>query len=421
MSKRLLIKKLSVEDIWDLNYVLHEDFKMLEKFPHKAKTKTVFREVKLFFLMLLKSLYKKEYKYPKVTQPNFLYICGTINNYKVLYPLSAATANSMLLGKDCPWQIPKFKAYWYALPYFFRALSLVKKSTGYKKRVGVAYFEKIWASYGYYKLAYKLLEHIQPKVVVIANDHLAPYRCFMRAARAMNIKSVYVQHAGTAIHFPPLEFDYAFLDGQLSYENYLTHGSRNTSFVYLAGSPRFDEIVKIRHERSKMADTIGIAVNAVDEPHRVEQLVRDLITLGKKIIFRPHPGIIKLKKRYQEMANQYGMAFSDPVSEKTSDFLRNIHLLISNTSYIQFEAVLSGIHALQYQFSALNDDGYGFVKNKCVSILHNIDEVENYLILPLTSDQSEYIKKSIANYGDLLQGKNTAFQFANILNHEILE
>ena len=56
-------------------------------------------------------------------------------------------------------------------------------------------------------------------VVFVANDHTGPCRSIRLACEQLNIKVAYIQHAVSSI-FPPLEFDYAFLDGKVAYDIY---------------------------------------------------------------------------------------------------------------------------------------------------------------------------------------------------------
>jgi hypothetical protein len=413
--KKSSIRRLSFDEILDLNYVLKPEFLLLQKFPKRAKIKNIFSGVKLFWALLIKSLLSKKTKYPKVKNIDFLFISGSQNNSKVLKPLYRTTPNALYLDEK---SIPKFWAYWYSIPFFFKALRYLRLSAGYERKIQIAYFERFWSVYGYYKMTKKLLISVNPKVVVVANDHLLLYRCILKVSKELNIKTLYIQHAGTAPHFPPLEFDYAILDGKISYEKYQTQKEKNTATVFLAGSPRFDEIVNINNTRKSLdIKTLGVAVNTIDDPKLVFNFLTSLKLKTKyPIILRLHPGI-KGKKlfTYKKFIQENQIFISDPSNENVCEYLAKINLLIANTSYIQFEAILSGIQALQFPFSELIKDRYDFLKDELIVEFSNIEDLDSYFEMKITEKQFTYIKKNIENYHQLLNGINTIEGYNEIL------
>lgn len=410
---------LDFDELLDLNYVFKKEFQLLNKFPEFQK-RTIFSGVKLFFLIFFKSLLRGDFKYPIVKNVDFLFISGSVNNSRILSPLAKKTPNSYLVGGNKGLAIPKFWAYFYSLPYFFKIIALYRISKGYNRKIIRVFFDRFWSTYGTQKMVEKMLRKTQPKVVVVANDHLMLYRSIMRIAKKMGIKTLYVQHAGTAPHFPPLQFDFAILDGQIAYDNYFTHHSGNISKVFLAGSPRFDKIAKIRWKR-KTGKCLGIAVNTLDIPEKIEAFLSN-IKIDFKIILRLHPGIKgKRKKDYQELAKNKNIEISYPQKEPVDFFLTNITMLIADDSFIHFEAILSGIQSYYYSFSNLNNDGYGFLRDDFIYKLEDLENIKLHLNDKIDQNQLEYLKKTIANYEDLLEGKSTLDLYSQILEKDILK
>jgi hypothetical protein len=90
--------------------------------------------------------------------------------------------------------------------------------------------------------------------------------------------------------------------------------------------------------------------------------------------------------------------------------------LIANDSFIHFEAVLSGIQSVQYKFTIIERDGYGFVKNSFIKRIDNMWDIKKIQDEPLSAKQEKYLFNSIGNYQDLQEGKSTVQRYYEILN-----
>jgi hypothetical protein len=414
--KKTYFKPINLKTIKDLNIVLGEQFAFLEKFPERKKYTTILPGIRLFFLIMFKSFLKNETQYPKLKDCDFLFISGSRNNHNVLAPLTSLNGSIGFIGKGTENAIPKFWGYFYSLPYFWKSYSIIKNAEGYERKSYLSHFETVWKTFGYTKMTYKLLSQINPKIIVVSNDHVLFFRCILRIARKLNIKTVYVQHAGVAEHFPPLEFDYALLDGKDSYDKYLSGGKINTSKIFLAGSPRFDPIFAIRKERIPNK-TIGVAINQLDNFKLVEKAISQIRNISNIILIRLHPGIKgKEKAKYIELIKSNKLGISDTEKEGVEQFLKKISLLIANDSFIHFEAVLSGIQSVQYKFTIIERDGYGFVKNSFIKRIDNMWDIKKIQDEPLSAKQEKYLFNSIGNYQDLQEGKSTVQRYYEILN-----
>lgn len=419
--KKVFFKSTLLDLVRDLNPLLGKDYDILAKLPNKKKNKNIFPGIYLFFMVMIKSLLRKEIIFPKTKECDFLFISGSQNNFKVLRPLKSVEGNNFLVGIGSDYPIPKFWGFFYSLPYFFASWNVVRKTKGKEKKIFTAYFDLVWKTSGYLKMTEKLLTEIRPKTIVVANDHTLFFRCVLRISQRLKINTIYIQHAGVSEHFPELEYDFAFLDGKDSHEKYEKKGINSSTKVFLMGSPRFDPIFKISHERRRKNDAIGLAVNIMDQFERVQNFLNDLINTKKVVIARLHPGIKgSLEKKYYDLFREKGVLVSDPRKEKVAVFLRQIDLLIANDSYIHFDAVLSGIQSVQFDFCEGPNDNYGFLKKKFIDPIIDVSSIPYYMNKEISPAQSNFIANTIGNYQDLLNGKSTTETYKEILQEKLI-
>tara|TARA_E500000331_G_scaffold326141_1_gene344053 strand:- start:288 stop:1073 length:786 start_codon:yes stop_codon:yes gene_type:complete len=83
------------------------------------------------------------------------------------------------------------------------------------------YLYKLTESYMFIPYFLEELDRIQPKLIILSNDHSIYARSLRITAEILEIKTLYIQHASVSKIFPPLEFDYALLDGNVAYQNYI--------------------------------------------------------------------------------------------------------------------------------------------------------------------------------------------------------
>ncbi|WP_127844986.1 hypothetical protein [Psychroflexus aestuariivivens] len=411
----------SKEEILRLNYNFHPPFKLLEKFTFRKNKKYLIQSIFLFFSTYIKALGRAKINQKYKTR-EILFWSGSQNNDKVLYPIYEQLKHkSQYLSKNHDLRIPKHQAYLLSLPYFFKALQIWNSSEGYHRKIFTAYFDYVWLSFGYYKMVSKILKKNKPELVVISNDHILFGRTVIECAKKLKIKSLYVQHAGTAEHFPPLQMDYAFLDGEISYNKYKSHGYKNSAKVYQLGSPRFDEIVRIRFQRTTTGK-IGIAVNKVDDFKKVSSYLK-MAAQNNQLILRVHPAIKGNEfDRYNSLCKEYGVTLSVPNKDSIYDFLKNIDLLLACESYIHFEAVLSGIPSYYLEFYNEVMDSYGFLKENFIKKVSLSIDPSNHNML-LNESHETYLQKNIANL-DILRNNedwSTVKDYTRIIQSEILD
>ena len=229
-----------------------------------------------------------------------------------------------------------------------------------KVRYKLNYLVFYWSSYFYCVLFYRYLMNSDVKFVVLSNDHNVENRSLRLVCEYLGIETIYIQHATTPQNFPPLNFDYAFLDGQVSFENYSnTQGTTlvtKDTAIYLSGMLKPQKLFS-----NSDKNYLGIAINLYDDINFVLDFLFGLDS-DYDCIVRTHPAqsvgdVNKLKES--------GLEVSEGSLESTSDFFSKISVLVAGNSSIHLEASSSGIATFYYEFgaSSIKSDYYGFVKN----------------------------------------------------------
>jgi hypothetical protein len=188
------------------------------------------------------------------------------------------------------------------------------------------------------------------------------------AAKRLNIKSIYLQHASVSKRFPPLEHDYIFLDGQASLETYracqVNDSERPDKFnekkIFLSGIKK--NLKKLNLNKNQ----IGIAVNRTDNLKASKMLCNNLIELGYNVRFRFHPGTRNsVKVNFLDIfQNQPRFECIDSKHESISEFCGNIFCLIAGNTSTHLEAAICGVVPIYFNNTGSEDqdDFYGYVK-----------------------------------------------------------
>ena len=247
------------------------------------------------------------------------------------------------------------------------------------------------------------------KVVVMANDHSMPNRCLIETCRNNGIKTVYVQHASVSPFFPPLNFDYSFLDGFNSYNIYNTIQSITNNCI-ISGNPRYDGIKKIC--KSKTNALIGIATNTLDKDDKIMKLCLFLKkNVKSNIILRPHPAA-DYSDEFKKVVIENGFLLSDSKKESSLDFLSRIDFLISNESSIHLDSVLVDTPSCMFNFSDKEIlDIYDFIKTgfvkKCDSefdVLESIKKINQIEVAKVRYFVADFKTKYSGNVASIISG-----------------
>lgn len=219
-------------------------------------------------------------------------------------------------------------------------------------------------------MAIQFLQTRKPVMVVVSNDTVLWGRAILSAARFLEIPTALLQHAPVSKMVPPLDVDYAFLDGLDAATKYQEAGINPKCHVYFSGGPRHDELLLGLDESVKsagnMKDTlatrVGICTNAVDDFHKTEELIKQILQFSSvaSISLRCHPQD-KRKSRFSGLALSAGINYSANDKESPKQFIDNVDLIIAGDSSMLLDAVLSRKTAIRSSLLGIYPDFLGLV------------------------------------------------------------
>tara|TARA_B110000027_G_scaffold60438_2_gene65088 strand:- start:10391 stop:11872 length:1482 start_codon:yes stop_codon:yes gene_type:complete len=269
--------------------------------------------------------------------------------------------------------------------FLTRYLSLISKFKKKNRIVKISWYSSLFCeAYSYVPYFLDLLTKAKPKIVIVSNDHSLNCRSLRLAAEMLGIKTLYLQHASVSNIFPPLEFDFALLDGSIAYKTYIScyKNNKNNSRVkknatkckvLLTGQKKF--IYKnLKPFRFKTL-FIGLAINELDDFSHLSLLLNNLSLAKVKCSVRLHPNqdlsFVKELKKY--MKNKNWIIFSDSKKQSVNNYLKNLDVLIAGNSSIHLEAALAGLPTFYYEMSdnVIKPDYYNYVKNGITKKLKN--------------------------------------------------
>ena len=281
----------------------------------------------------------------------------------------------------------------------------------------------------YVYLAYfeRLLRQVQPSVVLVSNDHNAPNRSLLAVARAMGIKTAYMQHASVSPLFPCLTMDYAFLDGKAALECYIqSEANRPPALslpqrhVFLTGQKK-----PLVVERKTSEGVIGLALNALDTPSDVAPVLDALTGTGRRLCVRWHPAL-KGRKLEPFLAVLQGYPYverSDPNDEPVGRFLGRLDGLVAGNSSIHLEAALSGVVPVYFEFSETRlSDYYGYVRQGLSIAAESLEDLVNAVRLireghlSVNADAVRYYSATFKTQWEAAEGELVAGHLDSLLD-----
>lgn len=410
-------------DIFDLGYIYFSvglDFEKKRSKSYDKYFKGYLGGIIYFLFRFVYSLCYQGWRFPKLSkkQSQCLFVGFSNNNRRSLEPIINSLApNSVGVLTDNR-KIPMWRMYLHAFPYLFDFFRDIRKATPEQKEIMKLRFIFFWRGYGCPGFAQDLLDFYNPKVLVVANDHLFYYRALIKEANKRGVKTIYVQHAAVTNKFPPLEFSYSFLDGKDSVEKYKTAGN-NSGNIFLLGGVRFDAI---SHTAFHSIDLyrVGVAINLLDDDELVKEICKKLKNLTTKkpieVVLRPHPAV--LYKPWVEWCQINGVSISLPSEQSSFDYLESLNLLISNQSSIHLDAAMCHTPSLIYNLATtIPDDGYGFLRNGLVKEYHSIDDIKSVIeSLDNFVYDVDIVRLYNGSYGSPYEG-HVASTIANVIMH----
>ncbi len=341
-----------------------------------APKRGVLVRIGIFFWHFYKSFF--EYWHRKDTtllSGASIFFAMSKNEIDSLKPVYVQMPNAYLSGSnETPFPFPFVWAY--ALSCIYLPLVLFKflKSKGYKRKSFGFVFDHYWLVYGLYIAARVWFDRYKPRSFVLANQINTYHRVLQMAASDEHIPTFYLQHASTPENFPPLESDYALLEGYDALSKLADAGTKKP-LVFLIGMPKHDAYVQFINTQSKVT-AVGICTNDMDPLPRTEQLLlrirQEFPTLP--LILRPHNADLRVKE-WIALARKYAVEFSDSKSELSFDFLRRVGAIVAGDSNILLEASLINVVPLYYDFALAHLDWYGFQRNGLVEYFSEPSQV----------------------------------------------
>lgn len=370
-------------DINDLGYIYFSvginNARYMNRDIDNRFSDSVFLGICIYILRFIYYFVKSPWRYnTSLKKEKAVLIYGeSTNNRNTLLPIIKELGDNKVIDLFSHSQYPKWKQYWYAIPYLGSLLKELRNANSDKRCIIRYFFAKFWVMYGCNKAAGELLDFYKPSILVMANDHLHFHRALMHEAKKRGIYTLYVQHASVTDKFPPLEFDFSLLDGEDSYNKYNNH-KNNSGNIYLTGGIRFDGI-NISKQNLGGKTVIGVAINQFDDETIVKGTCLQLKSFKfndpiVEVILRPHPQMpIKMWSTWCKKNN---VGFSFAREETSFQFLSRISVLISNQCSIHLDAAMCHTPSIIFKLSSSNiEDSYLFSKNGLAIEAHDMREL----------------------------------------------
>ena len=399
------------------------------------------------------------FKRIQLVRKPLLIFAGTDNQFNSLKPTIAALDNQqvdyeLLLGKGVSQKnilsyphghlvLFGFKEVILAVMfYFFRGIPLYFKLKKQHRQIEIDWhFNNFCQAYVFVPYFLNVLRRVQPGLVVISNDHNVNNRSLRLAAEVLGVQTLYMQHASVSDIFPPLEFDYALLDGQTAHQTYLQcyaiqkgvnpriENNVTKCQVILSGQKK--PVVPAAILDATKKDCLGLAVNQIDDFHCVEALLDELATMQVQCIVRTHPfqNPIFIGQLKSYMKDKDWLTWSNSREEGLADYFSKVNAVIAGNTSIHLEAALAGLATIYYEMSdeVHRPDYYGYVKNGISLKLEQgltFDELETAIESAHSSVRNQAIKNYSETYGTAWQnreGELSAWVIQKILKNESLD
>ncbi len=387
-------------DIEDINYVdSHEE---LNRIPRKDPDPPNAKKAWSVFSKMIVPPGDSTGKHPRTCK--YLFIAPTNNNIRSSKPVQELLDDSVLL---CRKELHSNRVYLHACLNAPKVFYKILTSTGFLRKSYTKKFIRFCLSYGYFHEAHRILRRLKPEIVVLSNDHAPLPRAYMRAAQMLEIRTAYIQHASVTEYFPPLEVDYAFLDGEESLEKY-TRLHECHSTVFLSGASRFDILTEQQQQMfSPSGCKVGIAINPVDDENKVIAFIKNLSDNPEiRITIRPHPAMHP--GEWKGFAEALNCEISDSVVESPFHFISRHDVFISGISSFHLDVAACSKRSFYYNFTDGQPvDYYGYVKMGLIMDIsgYEPDKIITLLLSSVQSYRNPATEYYLANYNTSFWGK----------------
>ena len=277
---------------------------------------------------------------------------------------------------------PFFQILLVSVIYIPQLLSQIRKLSKRDRSLVNCYIRDFFMTPGVVWFYHKMLNTISPNSFILANDHSYETKSLILICEKYKVKTIYIQHASVSIGFPELHFTYSFLDGRDALDVYMYNGKKINGDVLVLGASRYDDLSIYRKKR-KFRDNngcVGIAINEFDDNKRTDELCNSILDMNPslKIKIRSHPA---LKRKPFVLSNKKRIIYTCATDESIIDYFDSIDILISGSSGIHLDALLSGVKTYYYNLTCYPFfDNYGYVKNGLLKKLDRLEDVNNTVL-----------------------------------------
>lgn len=377
-----LVKKLDKLSFWQpLNH--------MPNFPPVGYQVAIKHAVKTL-MGLIKTKYQVKLVYPTIST-EVVIAFNSINQKEALRPLIEALENKVTVldftGTETDY-LAHLKLHHPILllaNYFLfrnRDREVIKR--GYFR-----YFKTL-GRYEFIRISLKKSKKV--KLFIAANDHIGIGPEGFKAAKILGIQTLYIQHASVTENFPPLDVDYALLEGEDSLLKYLNFSVNSKTKIHVIGCMKLDRFLK-QINLDVLGNDIGICIGMYNCDVQVcLELCKLLVDSGKSVRIRFHPSV---PHGIRKLFDSNKLNISNPESENALDFIVRCNLIVSSDSTILLEAILLNRKAIYFPSTGKQVDYYGYIANKLLSrACSNLDEV----IAEIEFPHDKFISREKAKY-----------------------
>lgn len=370
----------------------------LDRFKALLIGKPIFKgKILRFFLFVGYVFSKFSFKDKnKIREGSYFFYAETANQYRSLFPIYKSAIKKNLEsdfiidnGVKCE-EHDKISVKFCFLDVLysfssmcFLIIPLLRRSHGFKKESNDWYFDRLCRSYIYVVYFYRLIKFKNPKCIFVSNDHNVASRSLVAVAHYLGIKTAYVQHASVSDCFPALNFDFAFLDGEFSLNEYkkcisiYELSEKKEVKIFLTGQKK-----DVHSDKKSKGFSIGVAINRLDDINEVIRFSSVLGTQGYLVKIRPHPRQSKedLERLEKYLGNNENILLCSSET-KVSSFFESVKCLVSGNSSIHLEASIAGVFSFYFEFSKQHGifDYYGYVRNKLSTYVSSPYEIIDFI------------------------------------------
>ena len=277
---------------------------------------------------------------------------------------------------------PLFMSHIISLPFFPIVAFHYWRASEYQRLSFRLNLDNYWLTYGAYIACRNWFARLEPRAIILSNDHNTLNRIALKCARRHNVPTIYLQHASVTAKFPPLDFDYAFLEGRDAARKYDEAGPSRAT-VLLVGMVKFDAYAQYVNQHNTLV-SLGICTNILDPMPEVSALCGELKEQCPqlRLVLRQHP-LDPRTVEWQSISSLHGIEFSDSRREEALLFLRGIDGIIAAESSIHLEAAMMNVYPLYYAYNGQYRDWYGYGRYKlydhCASRTEVLEKVRGLM------------------------------------------